>query len=91
MAIQPADAEEVRIQTARRCKTAPLREELFKLQPGQALSVSYYDSTTGEGYRKSTIAHVAGVISRLRHPIHLTVRRSREGTGCYIVCSVLDG
>ena len=50
--------EQVKERVRRKSKTTPLRAEILAMQPGDAISVSFYNSETGEGYKPTTIAQV---------------------------------
>ena len=86
MTIQSVDMAEVQTRTGRRCKTAPLRAALSQMAPGDAISVSYFNDETGEGYRPSTVAQVVGSFSRANKEMRFSVRGSADKAHCYVLC-----
>lgn len=77
---------EVKVRTGRVCKTTPLREEVSAMSPGDAIYVPYFDETTGQGYRPTTISQVVGVMSRASETVKYSVRRDATRPGCFVVC-----
>ena len=78
--------EEACSRIARRSKTTPLRDEILSMQAGDAISVSFYNSETGDGYKPTTIAQVAGNLGRRDATRRYSVRKRRDGAGCFVIC-----
>lgn len=87
MTIQSVDMAEVHSRIGRRCKTAPLRNAISKMAPGEAICVAHYNPQTGEGFKPSTIAQVVGSFSRSSETMRFSVRRSLDKASCYILCT----
>ncbi len=77
--------DEVRNRTARRSKTSPLRDEILAMQAGDAISVSFYNSETGEGFKPTTIAQVVSQMSK-DGAMRYSMRKNTEGDGCFVMC-----
>ena len=56
------------------------------MQAGDAISVSFYNAETGEGYKPSTIAQVVSQMSRDHDSLRYSMRKDTDGAGCYILC-----
>lgn len=77
--------EEACSRIARRSKTTPLREEILAMQVGDAISVSFYNSETGGGYKPTTIAQVVSQMSQ-DGELRYSMRKNTDGDGCYVMC-----
>ena len=73
-------AEQALEQIGRQSKTAPLRNEILDLEPGEAIEVSFDEFNPG------TITQVAGNLSRKQSTRKFSVRKRRDGNGCFIIC-----
>lgn len=73
-------AEQAINQTGRQSKTTPLRLEILDLEPGEAIEVSF------DEYKPTTITQVAGNLSRRDETRRYSVRKRRDGNGCFIIC-----
>jgi hypothetical protein len=84
--------DEVRIRAGRRGKTGPLRDQIVALAMGEALYVPFYDPDANIGYKPSTVAQLAGLLSR-HGEYRYSVCRDNTSDGCFIVCKdkALDG
>ena len=77
--------EEARSRIVRRSKTTPLRDEILAMQAGDAISVSFYNSETGEGYKPTTIAQVVSQMSK-DGELRYSMRKNTDGDGCFVMC-----
>ena len=77
--------EEARSRIARRSKTTPLRDEILAMQVGDAISVSFYNSETGDGFKPTTIAQVVSQMSK-DGELRYSMRKNTDGDGCYVMC-----
>ncbi len=73
-------AEQALAQVGRRSKTAPLRAEILDLEPGEAIEVGF------DEYKPGTITQVVGNLSRRELSRRYSVRKRRDGLGCFIIC-----
>jgi hypothetical protein len=73
-------AEQAIAQTGRQSKTAPLRNEILDLEPGEAVEVTF------DEFKPTTIAQVAGNLSRRDATRRYSVRKRRDGAGCFVIC-----
>lgn len=87
-AIEKVSIADIPARTSRRSKTTPLREAISELNPEEAAFVPYYDKESGEGFKPSTVAQVAGRMSRDSADYRYSVRSDASKNGCYILCSV---
>ena len=77
--------DEARSRIVRRSKTTPLREEILAMKAGDAISVSFYNMETGEGYKPTTIAQVVSQMSK-DGELRYSMRKNTDGDGCYVMC-----
>lgn len=73
-------AEEALAKVGRQSKTAPLRTEILDLEPGEAIEVGF------DEYKAGTITQVVGNLSRREVSRRYSVRKRRDGLGCFIIC-----
>jgi len=78
--------EQVKERVRRKSKTTPLRAEILAMQPGDAISVSFYNSETGEGYKPTTIAQVVSQMTKDSAAVRYSMRKDADGLGCYVMC-----
>jgi hypothetical protein len=74
-------AEEAIAQVGRRSSTSPLRSEVMDLEPGEAIEVSF------DEFKAGTVNQVVGNLSRRDLSRKFSVRKRRDGLGCFIICS----
>jgi hypothetical protein len=74
-------AEEALANVGRQSKTAPLRNEILDLEPGEAVEVSFQE------FKPGTITQVVGNLSRRDATRKFAVRKRRDGDGCFVICS----
>lgn len=74
-------AEEAIAQVGYRSQTTPLRREILDLEPGEAIEVGF------DEFKPGTIVQVAGNLSRRDLSRKFSVRKRRDGLGCFIICS----
>lgn len=77
--------EEARSRIGRRSKTTPLRDEILSMQAGDAISVSFYNSETGDGYKPTTVAQVVSQMSK-DGELRYSMRKNADGDGCFVMC-----
>lgn len=77
-------AEEAIAQAGRQSKTAPLRNEILDLEPGEAIEVEFNE------FKPNTITQVVSNLSRREFTRKFSVRKRRDGNGCFIICSNKD-
>lgn len=77
-------AEEALSQTGRRSKTSPLRNEILDLEPGEAIEVGF------DEYKPGTITQVVGNLSRRQLSRKFSVRKRRDGMGCFVICTATN-
>ena len=77
--------EEARSRIGRRSKTTPLRDEILSMQAGDAISVSFYNSETGDGYKPTTVAQVVSQMSK-DGELRYSMRKNTDGDGCFVMC-----
>lgn len=87
-AIEKVSIADVPARTSRRSKTSPLREAIRGLNPEEAVFVPYYNEESGEGFKPSTVAQVAGRMSKDSDELRYSIRSDASRNGCYILCSV---
>lgn len=87
-AIEKVSVADIPARTSRRSKTTPLREAISELNPVEACFVPYYNEKSGEGFKPSTVAQVAGRMSKDSNEFRYSVRSDASRNGCYILCSV---
>lgn len=73
-------AEQALAQIGRNTKTAPLRNEILDLEPGEAIEVTF------DEFKPGTITQVVGNLSRRQATRKFSVRKRRDGAGCFIIC-----
>jgi hypothetical protein len=73
-------AEQAYAQVGKRTRTAPLRNEILDLEPGEAIEVGF------DEYKAGTVAQVANNLSRRSEARRYSVRKRRDGLGCFIIC-----
>lgn len=73
-------AEQALEQVGRQSKNAPLRNEILDLEPGEAIEVKF------DEYKLGTITQVAGNLSRKQSTRRFSVRKRRDGNGCFVIC-----
>lgn len=73
-------AEEALAKAGRQSKTAPLRSEILDLEPGEAIEVGF------DEFKPGTITQVVGNLSRRELSRRYSVRKRRDGLGCFIIC-----
>jgi hypothetical protein len=86
-ALEKVSAADIPARTSRSSKTSPLREAILALSAEEGLYVQYYDKESGEGYKPSTVAQVAGRLSRESNQFRYSVRSEASKKGCYILCN----
>lgn len=86
-ALEKVSIADIPARTSRRSKTSPLREAIQDLKIEEAVYVPYYDKATGEGFKPSTVAQVAGRMSKDSADHRYSVRSNAAKNGCYIVCN----
>lgn len=74
-------AEQALEQVGRQSKNAPLRNEILDLEPGEAIEVSF------DEFKAVTVTQVAGNLNRQQSSRKFSVRKRRDGGGCFIICS----
>ena len=72
--------------TARRSKTSPLRDTIKKLKPGDCFYVDYYSEEKPDGFKNSTVAQVAGRMTRESDEYRYSIRSESDRNGCHICC-----
>lgn len=95
------DAAEIPARSSRRSKTSPLRERILELTADRGLEVPYFHETLNPlGLKSSTVAQVAGRMTKESKKYRYSVRSSSEVPivddsgkptgavvpGCYIHC-----
>lgn len=73
-------AEQALAQAGRQSKTTPLRNEIMDLEPGEAIEIGF------DEYKPGTITQVVGNLSRRELSRRYSVRKRRDGQGCFIIC-----
>jgi hypothetical protein len=73
-------AEQALEQVGRQSKTASLRNEILDLEPGEAIEVNF------DEFKAGTITQVAGNLSRRQSTRRFSVRKRRDGNGCFVIC-----
>lgn len=86
-ALEKVSAADIPARTSRSSKTSPLREAILALSAEEGLYVQYYDKESGEGYKPSTVAQVAGRLSKDNAQFRYSVRSDASKKGCYILCT----
>ena len=84
--IQVVSAADIPARTSRHSKTTPLREKIASLTPETSLFVLYYNKQIGEGYKASTIAQIAGRMSKESDQYKYSIQSEAAKKGCYIIC-----
>jgi len=79
-------AADIPARPSRPTKTAPLREKISSLTPESSLFVPYYDEEVGEGYKKATVAQVAGHMTKDSDQYKYSIQTQPAENGCYIIC-----
>jgi hypothetical protein len=74
-------AEEALAQVGRRSKASPLRSEILDLEPGEAIEIGFNE------FKPSTITQIAGNLSRRQLSRKFSVRKRRDGLGCFVICT----
>jgi hypothetical protein len=85
--LEKISAADIPARAGRRSKTSPLREAILALKPEEGLYVQYYDEESGEGYKPSTVAQVAGRMTKDSAQFRYSVRSDASKKGCYILCT----
>jgi len=84
--IEVVSAADIPARTSRHSKTSPLREKIASLNPETSLFVLYYNKQIGEGYKASTIAQIAGRMSKESDQYKYSIQSEAAKKGCYIIC-----
>ena len=84
--IKVVSAADIPARTYRPTKTAPLREKIAALTPETSLFVLYYCEELDEGYKASTIAQIAGRMTKESNQYKYSVQSESTKNGCYIIC-----
>jgi hypothetical protein len=84
--IKVLSAADIPARTSRHSKTTPLREQIAALTPDKSLFVLYYCEELDEGYKASTIAQIAGRMTRQSDNYRYSVQSHSAQKGCYIIC-----
>lgn len=84
--IRVVSAADIPARTSRHSKTTPLREKIASLTPETSLFVLYYDKVIGEGFKASTIAQIAGRMTKESDQYRYSVQSESTKKGCYIIC-----
>lgn len=84
--IKVVNAADIPARTSRHSKTSPLRDKIASLAPDKSLFVSYYNNESNEGYRASTIAQIAGRMTKESDQYKFSVQSHPAQNGCYIIC-----
>jgi len=84
--IKVVSAADIPARTSRHIKTGPLREKIASLTPETSLFVSYYNDESNEGYRATTIAQIAGRMTKESNQYRYSVQSEPAQNGCYIIC-----
>jgi hypothetical protein len=77
-------AEQALAQVGRKSLTTPLRNEVLDLEPGEAIEVSL------DEFKPGTVTQVVGNLSRRDDTRKFSVRKRRDGSGCFVICSSRD-
>lgn len=77
-------AEQALAQVGRLTSTAPLRNEILDLEPGEALEVEF------RTFKPGTITQVTANLNRRDTARKFSVRKRRDGNGCFVICSTKD-
>lgn len=74
-------AEQALAQTGhRQSKNGPLRSEILDLEPGEAVEVGF------DEFKPITVTQVAYSLSRRDSTRRYSVRKRRDGAGCFVIC-----
>jgi len=84
--IKVVNAADIPARTSRHSKTSPLREKIASLTPETSLFVNYYDKELDEGFKASTIAQIAGRMTKESNQYKYSVQSEATKKGCYIIC-----
>jgi len=84
--IEVVNAADIPARTSRHSKTSPLREKIASLTPETSLFVLYYCEELDEGYKASTIAQIAGRMTKESEQYKYSVQSESTKKGCYIIC-----
>ena len=84
--IKVVNAADIPARTSRHSKTTPLREKIASLTPETSLFVLYYDKEVDEGFKASTIAQIAGRMTKESNQYKFSVQTEAAKKGCYIIC-----
>ncbi len=84
--IEIVSAADIPARTSRHSKTSPLREKIASLTPETSLFVLYYDEQTREGFKASTVAQIAGRMTKESDQFKYSVQSESTKKGCYIIC-----
>lgn len=77
-------AEQALSQVGRKSLIAPLRNEVLDLEPGEAIEVNF------DEFKPGTVTQVVGNLSRRDATRKFSVRKRRDGNGCFVICSSRD-
>ena len=84
--IKVVSAADIPARTSRHSKTSPLREKIAALTPETSLFVLYYCEELDEGFKASTIAQIAGRMTKESNQYKYSVQTEAAKQGCYIIC-----
>jgi hypothetical protein len=84
--IEVVNAADIPARTSRHSKTTPLREMISSLTPETSLFVPYYNKESNEGFKASTIAQIAGRMTKESDQYKYSVQSWSAKDGCYIIC-----
>jgi hypothetical protein len=84
--IKVVSAADIPARTSRHSKTTPLREMISSLTPETSLFVPYYNKESNEGFKASTIAQIAGRMTKESSQYKYSVQSWSAKDGCYIIC-----
>jgi hypothetical protein len=74
-------AEEALAKVGRKTKYAPLKNEILDLEPGEAMELEFSD------FAPSAISQITSSVARQDATRKFSVRRRRDGEGCFVICS----
>lgn len=90
--LQIVSADQLPARTSRRSKTSPLREKILALTPEGIIPLVYWSEDYPEGYKSSTVAQVAGRLSKDNDKYRYSIQSNvfdvdgEKRKGCYITC-----
>lgn len=77
-------AEEALAQTGRQSKASPLRNEILDLEPGEAVEIGF------DEFNPNTVTTMVSNLSRRDPTRKFSVRKRRDGQGCFVICSTRE-